>query len=217
MAKLGRIAFLAALCAATGACSTGATGLAPISANAAAPQDYRLAAGDKIRLFTYGLDAFNNEYVVGDSGTLSLPFIQTVQVSGKTLTDVQHEIEARLAEQQILRNPVVSIQHVALRPFYILGEVRNPGEYAFRPGTTVMSAVAMAGGFTYRASTGKVAITRIVNGQPVTQMNDLIAYLEDNTRPGDTVTLSVWRNGRQMDVPLTLGERPHQIDPQQEG
>jgi S1-C subfamily serine protease len=60
-------------------------------------------------------------------------------------------------------------------------------------------------------------IITAVNGQPVTQMNDLIAYLEDNTRPGDTVTLTVWRDGAQVEVPITLGERPHQIDPQREG
>ena len=186
MAKLARIAILGALCAVCSACSTGATGLAPIAANEAAAQEYRLAPGDKIRLFTYGLDAFNNEYVVGDSGTLTLPFIQSVQVSGKTLTDVQHEIEAKLSAQQILRNPVVSIQHVALRPFYIMGEVRNPGEYAFRPGTTVMSAVAMAGGFTYRASTGKVAITRVVNGQPITGS----ARQDATVMPGDRINVT---------------------------
>lgn len=133
-----------------------------------ASQEYRLGTGDKIRLNVYGLDAMNAEYTVGDSGFLSLPMIQGVTVAGMTLRDVEQAIANKLREQQILRDPVVNVQYVTLRPFYIMGEVRNPGEYAFRPGTTVQSAVALAGGFTYRATTGAVAITRVVNGREVT-------------------------------------------------
>jgi protein involved in polysaccharide export with SLBB domain len=128
----------------------------------------------------------NNEYVVGDSGTISLPYVQQVQATGRTLGEVQQEIQASLAQQQILKNPVVNVEHVALRPFYILGEVRNPGEYAFRPGTTVISAVAMAGGFTYRASKSKVTITRLVNGRPVTGSADQQALI----MPGDRILVS---------------------------
>jgi polysaccharide biosynthesis/export protein len=109
-----------------------------------------------------------------------------VQATGRTLSDIQHEIEASLAKQQILRNPVVNVEHVSLRPFYILGEVRNPGEYAFRPGTTVVSAVAMAGGFTYRASKSRVSITRVVNGQAVTGSAGQQALV----MPGDRILVS---------------------------
>ena len=131
-------------------------------------QDYRLGTGDKIRLNVYGLDAMNAEYTVGDSGFLSLPMIQGIQVSGLTLREAEQAIAAKLSQQQILREPVVNVQYVTLRPFYVLGEVRNPGEYTFRPGTTVQSAVAMAGGFTYRASTGQVAVTRTIGGREIT-------------------------------------------------
>jgi polysaccharide biosynthesis/export protein len=168
------------------ACAAGGAGLPPVQSDNASSQDYRLGAGDRIKIFVYGLDPINNEYSIGDDGTITLPFVQTIRVSGRTLTEVQHEIEGKLSAQQILRNPVVNIQHVALRPFYIMGEVQKPGEYAFRPGTTVMSAVAMAGGFTYRASKSKVLITRMINGHPVTgsaRQNDIIM-------PGDRITVS---------------------------
>lgn len=144
----------------------GASGLRPLPPLPS--QEYRLGTGDKIRLNVYGLDAMNAEYTVGDSGFLSLPMIQGVTVSGMTLRDVEQAIANKLRDQQILREPVVNVQYVALRPFYIMGEVRNPGEYAFRPGTTVQSAVALAGGFTYRATTGSVAITRVMGGREVT-------------------------------------------------
>ena len=173
---------LAALAAISGGCSQGAGGMAPLPVSAAT-QEYRLAAGDKIRLQVFGLNSFNNEYVIGDSGLLSLPMIDSVRVSGMTLPEVEQIIERRLAEQKILREPVVSAQHVQLRPFYIIGEVRNPGEYAYRPGTTVMSAVALAGGFTYRAANRSVAVTRTVDGHEITGS----ATQETIVQPGDRI------------------------------
>lgn len=175
------LAFAVAL-AAFGGCSQGTGGLAPLPISTLA-QEYRLAAGDKIRLQVFGLDSFNNEYLIGDSGSLSLPMIDSIRVSGMTLAEVEGNIERRLAEQKILREPVVNAQHVQLRPFYIFGEVRNPGEYAYRPGTTVMSAVALAGGFTYRAANRSVAVTRTVGGSVITGS----ATQETKVQPGDRI------------------------------
>jgi polysaccharide export outer membrane protein len=176
------LAFAAALAAIGGGCSSSGSNLAPLPVSGAT-QEYRLAAGDKIRLQVYGLDSFNNDYVVGDSGMLSLPMIGSIPVAGMTLAEVEQNIERGLAERQILREPVVNAQHVLLRPFYIMGEVRNPGEYAYRPGTTVMSAVALAGGFTYRASSRSVAVTRTINGREVTGS----ATQQTKVEPGDRI------------------------------
>lgn len=175
-------ALAAALAAISGGCSTGVSSLAPLPVSAET-QEYRLAAGDKIKLQVFGLDSFNNEYVIGDSGLLSLPMIDSIPVAGMTLHEVEQSIERRLAEQQILREPVVNAQHVQLRPFYIMGEVNNPGEYAFRPGTTVMSAVALAGGFTYRAANQSVAVTRTINGREFTGT----ATQDTKIQPGDRI------------------------------
>lgn len=175
------LAFAVALAVASG-CSSGTSGLAPLPVSSAT-QEYRLAAGDKIRLQVYGLDSFNNDYTIGDSGQLSLPMIDAVPVAGMTLAEVEQAIKQALAQRQILRDPVVNAQHVLLRPFYIMGEVRNPGEYAYRPGTTVMSAIALAGGFTYRASISSVAVTRTINGREITGS----ATQETRIEPGDRI------------------------------
>lgn len=177
-----RILAIAAALALVSGCSSGSSGLAPLPV-ASASQEYRLAAGDKIRLQVYGLDSFNNDYTIGDSGKLSLPMIDAVPVAGMTLAEVEQAIKLALAQRQILRDPVVNAQHILLRPFYIMGEVRNPGEYAYRPGTTVMSAVALAGGFTYRASISSVAITRTINGREITGS----ATQETRIEPGDRI------------------------------
>jgi protein involved in polysaccharide export with SLBB domain len=172
-----------ALC--SGAFAASGSTYSPGQIESAASQQYRLGPGDRIKIFVFGLDPINSEYTIGDDGTITLPFVQTIAVSGRTLTDVQQDIQAKLATQQILRNPVVNVQHVVLRPFYIMGEVQKPGEYAFRAGTTVMSAVAIAGGFTYRASKSKVQITRSINGRPITAS----AGQNDMVQPGDRITV----------------------------
>jgi len=59
-----------------------------------------------------------------------------------------------------LKNPRVSVQVLNYRPFYIIGEVNSPGSYAYVSGMTVLEAVAIAGGFTYRAKEGEMTITR---------------------------------------------------------
>lgn len=148
-------------------CSGVSGGLSPLS-NTAANSDYRLAEGDKIRLTVYGLDPVNNEYVVPASGSLSLPIVEQVTARGRTLAELEEAIEARLAERQILNRPVVNVQLLTLRPFYVLGEVRTPGEYQYRPGTTVLAAISAAGGYTYRAKQRTVAITRNVDGRELT-------------------------------------------------
>lgn len=158
----------------------------PLQTSADASSNYRLGAGDKIRILVNGLDPMNNEYVVGDSGAISLPYVQSVQATGRTLTEVQQEIEAKLASKQILKDPTVNVQSVTLRPFYVMGEVRNPGEYTYRPGTTVVSAVATAGGFTYRALKSKVTITRTVNGRPITGT----VGLDGAVLPGDRIMVA---------------------------
>lgn len=158
----------------------------PLPMSIAQQTDYRLGPGDKIHVLVNGLDPMNNDYVVGDSGVISLPYVQSIQASGRTLAEVQQDIQSRLETQQILKNPIVNVEHVALRPFYVLGEVRNPGEYTFRPGTTVISAVAMAGGFTYRAYESRVTITRIVNGRQVVGTAGQNAAV----MPGDRITVA---------------------------
>ncbi len=68
-------------------------------------------------------------------------------------------MEHKLA-QGYLKNPKVSVTILAYRPFYIYGEVTKPGEYPYASGMRVMSAVATAGGYTYRANQNYVVVTR---------------------------------------------------------
>ena len=120
---------------------------------------YRVGAGDRLAIRVMGQQELTGVYVVDPDGNISMPLIRTVPVAGLSLKEVEGVITRRL-RQGFLRNPSVSVQPMELRPFYILGEVKQAGRFPYQPGMTVAQAVAMASGFTERADTGKALLTR---------------------------------------------------------
>jgi len=141
-----------------------------------------LAAGDKVRVTVYGEDRISGEYQIDPDGMISLPLAGTLRAAGLT----KPALEAALADKltgKYLRNPKVTVDVVTFRPFYVLGEVQKPGEYPFRSGLNVLSAIAIAGGTTYRANSSRVYIQRFGS-------TDLTEYDQSPTimvMPGDVV------------------------------
>ncbi|BBC72699.1 sugar transporter [Altererythrobacter sp. B11] len=162
--------------------TTGGERLPPV-----ADQGYTLDSGDKLRIQVYGLDGYGETtYLVGSDGTLSLPLLDRVPAAGKTPDELERDIRQLLLDRQILNQPYVDVEPVALRPFHILGEVNKPGEYEYRPGMTVLTAVSIAGGFTYRAKESEVIISRRVDGRAVTGK----VTATDPVRPGDQIQVT---------------------------
>ncbi len=120
---------------------------------------YVLGPGDKVRILVFNEAEISREYEVDSAGKVTLPLIGAVQASGKTPVDLQESIRKSLA-QGYIRDPKVSIEVLSYRPFYIIGEVSKSGEYPYKNGMNVVSAVAVAGGYTYRANTGTVFVRR---------------------------------------------------------
>ncbi len=120
---------------------------------------YKLGPGDRIRLTVFGHEDLSGEFEVDGSGNVALPLVRDVKAQGLTVRQVEQEVASRLSPDY-LRNPSVSVEVLNYRPFYIYGEVNKPGSYPFVNGMTVVNAVALAGGFTYRARTGRVQIKR---------------------------------------------------------
>jgi polysaccharide export outer membrane protein len=145
---------------------------------------YTLAAGDRLRVIVFGQDSLSNSYSVDGSGHISMPLIGLVRAHGLTTASLERVIEEKL-RAGFLREPRVSAEVEAYRPFFVLGEVTTSGQYPFINGMTVQNAVAVAGGFTPRAYQWSVDVTRIVEGQPVTASVPLTYQV----RPGDTLTV----------------------------
>ena len=121
--------------------------------------DYELGSGDRLRVIVFGEHNLSGEFDVGGSGVVALPLIGQVRANGLTLSAFEDAVEAKL-QDGYLTNPRVSVEVMNYRPFYIYGEVSEPGQYPYTSGMTVLNAVAVAGGYTYRANQGKVYITR---------------------------------------------------------
>jgi polysaccharide export outer membrane protein len=121
--------------------------------------ELQLAPGDRVRVTIYGEDKISGEYQIDNAGSLSLPLAGTIAAAGLTKPELEQELTKHL-KSQYLRDPKVTVAVVSYRPFYVLGEVAKPGEYQFRNGLNVLSAIAIAGGATYRANNSKVLIQR---------------------------------------------------------
>jgi protein involved in polysaccharide export with SLBB domain len=124
---------------------------------------YHLGPGDRIGIRVLGADELAGEYLVQGDGTVRMLMIGDVPAAGLTPDQLERSIEAKLKAGRYLTNPHVSVAVLIYRPFYILGEVTKPGGYPYASGMRVLSAIAAAQGYTYRANQNYVIITR--NGQ----------------------------------------------------
>lgn len=120
---------------------------------------YRLGAGDQVKVTVFGEDDLSGTYGIDGEGRLALPLIGPVVVSDLSAAEAEVAIAARYADGY-LKAPKVAVEVLDMRPFYILGEVQRPGAYPYASGLAVMGAVAMAGGYTYRADEDEVEVTR---------------------------------------------------------
>lgn len=112
---------------------------------------YKVGAGDRLTIRVAGESDLTADYLVDGSGNISLPYIQTVYIAGMTTPQVEKLVTSRL-RNGYLRDPKVSVQATALRPFYIMGEVTTSGSFAYQSGITVQNAIAIAGGYSARRS-----------------------------------------------------------------
>ncbi len=116
-----------------------------------------LQAGEKLKITVFGEDRLTGEYQIDPAGNLSLPLAGTIKAAGFAKRELEQRLAAKFSGEY-LRDPKVTVDVSDFRPFYILGEIAKPSEYPFRGGLDVMSAIALAGGPTYRASRSTVLI-----------------------------------------------------------
>lgn len=146
---------------------------------------YLLDTGDKLRVFVYGQPSLSRIYTVDHSGRISVPLIGHVAARGTTTAALERTIKAKLGSQYV-KDPHVTVDIAQNRPFFILGEVRQAGQFPYVSGMTVQQAIAIAGGFSERANERSVMITRRINGV----FEKLDVPLDYVLLPGDTVQVS---------------------------
>jgi polysaccharide export outer membrane protein len=164
------------------ACQPGAN-LPPLPDTA--QSSYRLGVDDQVRVITFGEASLTGQFRVNDRGSLAIPLLGAIPADGLTTSELERRIEARLKEKKVLLDPAVSVEVLSYRPVFILGEVTKPGQYPYQPNMTVLTAVAVAGGFTYRAQTNYASILRAEGD------SDVEGKVMRNTRvrPGDVIDI----------------------------
>ena len=147
---------------------------------------YRLSVGDMISVTVFGEDDMSLEEArLTDAGTISLPFLGEIKVSGMTVGSLQNHVENEL-RGDFLVEPNVTVRIIEYRKFFVHGQVRQPGGFSFEPGLTLEKAIALAGGFTERASKREVEVIREdLDGNPTTQS----FRLRERILPGDIVNV----------------------------
>lgn len=186
---LGFVVLLFGSCAASSQNLNQAASLTKPAQSAALNQitdlSYRLGSGDKVNILVFGEAELSGEFNVSSTGQISFPLIGNLDVLNRTINELQNDLVAKL-QNGYLREPKVSVSVINYRPFYILGEVNTPGEYAYISDLNVLNAVAKAGGFTYRAKTTKIYIRR------ANETTEIEYKLDPDTKvyPGDTIRIA---------------------------
>ena len=170
---------------------TAATARSPVQLasdlNSEMDHGYHVAAGDKLRVTVFGEPTLTGEYPVGVGGDLSLPLIDAIAAEGDTPKQVAKLITNALTAGGYVLDPRVAVEILEHRPFYILGEVKNPGEYPYNGDMTFEQAVARAGGFTPRANRHLISLRR--QQWPAEQRVKLDGVAL-KIEPGDTIKVS---------------------------
>ncbi len=144
---------------------------------------YQLGVGDQLRIITFGEQSLSQDFRIGDGGYIAVPLLGNVRAAGLTSTELGKTIEGELLKQKLLRNPSVAVEVVNYRPISVLGEVAKPGQYPYQPGMTLLTAIASAGGFTYRSVEDYAYVVR--PNDATTTVGKISP--QDYVKPGDVI------------------------------
>ena len=154
----------------------------PGLSRAAGVSDYTTGSGDRLKVTVFGHSDLSGQFLIDGSGSIAMPLIGDIAIGGFTVREIEVAIVAKLVPDY-LKNPRVSVEVLNYRPFYILGEVKRPGSYPYVSGMTVITAVALGGGYTYRARENNIYITRATDEKRLKQA----AKQNTQVLPGDIV------------------------------
>lgn len=135
----------------------GLTGI--LSTELRAEEPVALSPGDRVRVTVFGETDLSGEFELGGAGSFAMPLVGAIDARRLDARQLESRIAERLRDG-FLRDPKVSVEILSLQPVYVLGEVNQPGSYPYRAGLSILTAAAMAGGFTYRADEDDIEVTR---------------------------------------------------------
>ena len=163
------------------------------STSASTMPDYRLVAGDKLRIEVYKDDKLSQSLQVRPDGKITLPLVGDIAAAGRTSIELRDAIASSLKEYNT--NPIVTVMVVETVPplIYVMGEVNTAGPQPLKGDMTVLQALAAAGGFKDFANTKNIRVLRRGAGGAQTTLSfnykDAIRGVAPAIvlQPGDTI------------------------------
>lgn len=186
MMKIRHTTYACVLAAAAlvGGCATPGANLPPLPATAPVP--YRLGAEDQLRVTVFDDTRLSGTFRVSDVGEISIPLVGRLRARGLTPEELEAALVNEFSRRDLISIPAVAVEVQAYRPIFVLGMVERSGQFPFQPGLTVQAAVALAGGFNFRAVQDTVVVMRAAEGEPAREYrSDRMTLLQ----PGDVVTV----------------------------
>lgn len=147
-----------------------------------ASSEYQLGPGDEIEIFVFQEPELNVKAKISQAGNINLPLIGQVNLEGLNSDEAKLKVEA-LYKDGYLVNPYVTLTVRQYRPFFIHGEVKNPGSYKYQAELTLEQAIALSGGLKDRASKSNWIVWR---GYPQVSFN---ADKSTIVMPGDVIKI----------------------------
>ena len=151
-------------------------------ASAQLDSNYKLGAGDKIKILVFEEPDMSFEVLVDNAGIISYPYLGEVKIKGKSTSELESEL-AKGLKGRVLVKPNIAISVVEYRSFSIGGEVKNPGNYPFEPNLTLRKAINLAGGVTEWSNGKRFDIER------EQKIDNERLSLDSAVYPGDVVTI----------------------------
>lgn len=142
---------------------------------------YKLGLGDKLKIVVFGEENLSGQFEVSPTGNIALPLVGELPAKGQTVAEFRARLASRLGDGY-LKSPRVTVDVVNYRPIYVHGEVRTGGEVPYKSGMRLRDAIALAGGYTYRADETFVSLGR--GDQPERQVR---MTGESPILPGDNI------------------------------
>lgn len=144
---------------------------------------YRVGTGDRLTVKVFGQDDLSGEFEIGGDGQMAMPLVGQVDAAGLTIGELRETLVTILNENYLV-DPQVTIEVTNYRPFFILGQVRNPGSFPYQAGLNMRQAVALAGGYTNRALEEPMIVIR-ADAENVPQRYSVTQ--DYPVLPGDTI------------------------------
>jgi polysaccharide export outer membrane protein len=147
--------------------------------------EYKLGVGDRIQIIVSRHEDLSGEFVIDGKGQFYMPLIEEVKAAGLNPAELESLIVERLKPDYLV-NPRVNIQVLKYRPYYLMGEVASKGAFPYLSGMSYLKAVAIAGGFTYRAKQDHVYVIRADDES----LEEIKLPMSEKVQPGDIIRIA---------------------------